>query len=140
MSRLIPALLAVGATLLTAGVAVAAPKAAASAEKVCVAGVGKPVCCKAYVANHCMYVSCCEVGNHGFFKQTACAKCEANRAARATDCGDKSACSPDAAVAGTGNGAFFGGVTPVSGGSFPTSRTRRTPSAKSARRAAAATE
>ena len=63
-----------------AGAAAAAPKEGAKAEQPCPAGVGKAVCCKASVANHCMYVSCCEQGNAGFFTKAHCATCDKHHA------------------------------------------------------------
>jgi hypothetical protein len=44
----------------------------AAAGSTCEAGIGKPVCCKAMVADHCGYVSCCEVGNAAFHTAKAC--------------------------------------------------------------------
>jgi len=68
-------LAAAAACALTVG-AWAAPK---EADKTCEAGKGKAVCCKASVANHCGYVSCCEVGNAGFFSKKHCGTCESHR-------------------------------------------------------------
>ena len=62
------------AALCLATAAVAAPKDAAG-EKPCPAGVGKAVCCKASVADHCMYTSCCEQGNKAFFTKKGCGTC-----------------------------------------------------------------
>jgi hypothetical protein len=85
-----------------------------AAEKVCALGKGRAVCCKAYVADHCVYVACCEVGNAGFFSKTHCAACEKNAAkaspsgAAATGCG---AGAPQGYVAccEVGNAGFFKG-------------------------------
>jgi len=49
--------------------AAAAPKADGA---MCVAGVGRSVCCKAGVSDHCGHVSCCEVGNAAFFSAKSC--------------------------------------------------------------------
>jgi len=121
------AIAALTAALITAGAAVAAPQAGKKAESTCAAGVGFKVCCKAFVAHHCDYVSCCEVGNAGFHAQKACATCAkheakatptattaaAKSAAAKTD--GKSACAAGACAEGNlyvsahemGNGGFF---------------------------------
>jgi hypothetical protein len=125
MSRFFALMLAAGLALLAAGAARAAPKKAAEPMPACAAGAPKPVCCKAFVADHCIYISCCEVGNAGFFTQTECPTClgraaeraeQARRAASKPGCGEaaKAGCSGtgacgEACAAGTqaGNGAFF---------------------------------
>src|SRR5688500_5857201 len=103
---------------LAAGAAMAGPKGDSAAKATCTRGEGKAVCCKAFVADHCTYVSCCEVGNSAFFTQKECGKCvvhAAERAAKAgASCGTSATCSASksecakCAVGHTaGNGAFF---------------------------------
>jgi hypothetical protein len=104
MSRAITLLVAAGLGLFASGIAAAAPKAEKPAEKsTCRAGVGRPVCCKAYVADHCTYVSCCEVGNAGFFSQKLCPKCADHKAKAELACASKGAGTKDACASkGTG--------------------------------------
>ena len=71
--------------VMAAGGALAAEKAKTS-NGVCALGKGKQVCCKAYVADHCKYVSCCEVGNAAFYTASRCHTC----APRATACAGSS--------------------------------------------------
>ena len=105
MRLLTTALLALG----IAGAAAAAPKEAAKGEQPCPAGVGKAVCCKASVANHCMYVSCCEQGNAGFFSKAHCSACEKHQAKhQAAHKGAAHACSTAyVSCCEQGNAAFF---------------------------------
>ena len=105
MRLLTAALLALG----IAGAAAAAPKDAAKGEKPCPAGVGTAVCCKASVANHCTYVSCCEQGNAGFFNQAHCATCEKHQAkSHAAHKGAAHACTTAyVSCCEQGNAAFF---------------------------------
>jgi hypothetical protein len=116
MTRSIRACLAAAAfALFAASAAVAAPKEAAKGEeKVCAAGVGTAVCCKASVANHCGYASCCEMGNSAFFSKTSCATCrkhdnQAKAAHHKSHAG--SACGTNGYVSccEEGNGGFFKG-------------------------------
>jgi hypothetical protein len=67
---------------LALGLMSAVGAAAAPGEKgeMCVAGHGKAVCCKASVADHCGYVSCCEKGNAGFFTARHCGTCDQHKA------------------------------------------------------------
>ncbi|MBM3457689.1 MAG: hypothetical protein FJX77_04060 [Armatimonadetes bacterium] len=58
--------------LACAGAAVAAPN---SEGGVCAAGIGTQACCKAGMANHCNYASCCEVGNAAFYSASHCGQC-----------------------------------------------------------------
>jgi hypothetical protein len=75
------------------GAAAAAPaKNAAAKDEMCAAGHGKAVCCKAGVADHCGYVSCCEVGNAGFFTSKSCSTCAKHRA-EAARAAAKSCCA-----------------------------------------------
>lgn len=103
---------------LAAGAAIAGPKGDSAATATCTKGQGTAVCCKAFVANHCTYVSCCEVGNSAFFTKKECGKCAdhtAKRAAKASaSCGTSASCSASksecAKCAGgdvAGNRAFF---------------------------------
>jgi len=120
MTRSIRACLAAAAlALFAAGAASAAPKEAAKGgEKVCAAGVGTYVCCKAAVANHCGYVTCCEKGNAAFFKASGCGTCakhtaESQRAHHAA-CGlgtcESKAKSTYVSCCEEGNGGFFKGA------------------------------
>jgi len=91
--------------LVTAAGASAAPKNDGSGP-VCEAGIGKAVCCKAFVANHCPYVSCCEMGNAAFFSAKHCSLCDAHakeHSKRAT----AQTCAPGASSCEAGNRAFF---------------------------------
>jgi hypothetical protein len=89
-------------SLLTATGAAAAPTNDGSGP-VCEAGIGKVVCCKAFVANHCPYVSCCEQGNAAFFTASHCSLCDAHTMERMQR-GSTQAC---ATACEAGNGAFF---------------------------------
>ena len=101
MFRFITVSLAAAVSLFAAGIATAAPEAGkAEAKSVCTAGIGKAVCCKAFVADHCNYVSCCEAGNSAFFTAKSCAKCADHRAQHAAAHSGKTAATP--AVATTG--------------------------------------
>ena len=107
--------------------AFAAPKTAAkAAEATCEKGVGKKACCKAYVADHCTYVSCCEIGNAGFHTQKDCSKCADHRvkaashastacsaktAAGKKECASSSACAHALASCEDGNRHFFTAAT-----------------------------
>jgi hypothetical protein len=106
-------LAAVAAGLLSVA-AFAAPKSA----ETCEAGKGKPVCCKASVANHCGYVSCCEMGNAAFFSKKHCGTCESHKAHAQAACAAKAAPAAGAAACGAkttlyvscceqGNAGFF---------------------------------
>ncbi|MGV3724682.1 MAG: hypothetical protein ACO1SX_27610 [Actinomycetota bacterium] len=96
---------------LTMGGASAAPKSGAS-EGMCVAGVGRTVCCKAGVADHCGHVSCCEVGNAAFFSAKSCgaghaAKTVAHAPAAKAAKAEGHACGSASASCETGNRGFF---------------------------------
>lgn len=108
MSRLFAlsaAVLSLG--LLTATGVAAAPKNDGSGP-VCEAGIGKAVCCKAFVANHCAYVSCCEQGNAAFFTTKHCSQCDAHAMDRVKHASTSAqTCSGDSANCETGNRAFF---------------------------------
>ena len=101
MSRFLMGSLAAAALCLgSAAGAAAGEKPAGSCEK----GAGKPVCCKAYVANHCgpAAATCCEVGNAAFFTQKRCSACDSRAAAKAKHAkhgcaSGSSACSGSAA-------------------------------------------
>lgn len=87
---------------------------AAAAEGKCAAGVGKYVCCKAGVADHCGHVSCCEVGNAAFFSAKHCGSCAshksekpAHQAAAKTAKAAGHGCASSAAGCETGNRGFF---------------------------------
>lgn len=109
MSRFF-ALSAAVVSLALASAASAAPKKDGAAP-VCEAGVGKAVCCKAFVANHCAYVSCCEQGNAAFFTAKHCSLCDEHTMERALRASG-STCSADAASCETGNRAFFSAAAP----------------------------
>lgn len=103
-------LIVAAAVLALANVAFAAPS---TGSAVCEAGQGKAVCCKAGVANHCTYVSCCEVGNAGFHSAASCGTCAHNHSvamAKAMSAGCAK-CGATAATAAltceTGNAGFF---------------------------------
>ena len=106
--------MALAALVLSVTAASASPDA--KSGEVCVLGKGKAVCCKTFKPNHDVYVSCCEVGNRGFFTATECVGCpmqkELNSAPPAAACGAKASVSC-AAGAGhacdseTGNRGFF---------------------------------
>jgi hypothetical protein len=82
MSRFVKAFFAAaGLSLFAVGFASAAPKDAPAAGA-CEKATGKAVCCKASVADHCTYVSCCEVGNQGFFSKSSCGACAKGTAAK----------------------------------------------------------
>ena len=111
------ALAAFSLALLAASGAVAAPKQAV-VNAGCSGGIGTTVCCKAFVAHHCDYVSCCEKGNAMFFSSTHCHQCDENVAEKAVlACATKSAaaggsaaasaCAPGEASCETGNRMFF---------------------------------
>ena len=108
MSRLFAlsaAVLSLG--LLTATGVAAAPKNDGSGP-VCEAGIGKAVCCKTFVANHCAYVSCCEQGNAAFFSAKHCSLCDAHAVERVKRASaNTQACTGDSASCETGNRAFF---------------------------------
>lgn len=68
MLRSAKIVLSLGAALIVAGVAHAAPKEAAADGKVCQAGVGKPYVMPMFANGKA--VSQCEVGNAGFFSKS----------------------------------------------------------------------
>lgn len=99
-------------SVLAMGAAAAAPKGDAP-NAGCVAGVGRTVCCKAGVADHCGHVSCCEVGNAAFFSAKSCgmhhsAKTVAHAPATAkTEKAAGHGCGSESASCETGNRGFF---------------------------------
>lgn len=102
---------ALALSVVAAGSAAAAPKASGS-ESTCTAGVGKYVCCKAGVADHCGHVSCCEVGNAAFFTKKSCSSCASHKTKQAAHHSapakaSGSACSASAASCEVGNRRFF---------------------------------
>jgi hypothetical protein len=113
--------LSLAAAVVLCSFVMAAPKAG-KVESTCERGVGKKACCKAFVADHCMYVSCCEVGNAAFYNQTLCHNCEnhkanvavaaaaacsAKTASGTKECSSGSACAVSTASAEDGNRRFF---------------------------------
>jgi hypothetical protein len=99
--------------LLSATGAVAAPKNDGTGP-VCEAGIGKAVCCKTFVANHCPYVSCCEKGNAAFFTAKHCSLCDAHVMDHAKHASAQ-ACSPGASGCEAGNSAFFSAANSMYG-------------------------
>ncbi len=87
-----------GFSLMMAGVlAVSAFADAKPAAQTCTLGQGRPVCCKAYVADHCGPVTCCEVGNALFHSGSRCQTCIDHAdtvALAAKSCASASACAP----------------------------------------------
>jgi hypothetical protein len=128
MHRVFSLLSTFALALLAASSVAAAPKAGPVNEG-CSGGIGRPVCCKAFVADHCGYTSCCEKGNAAFFSSTHCGKCEEHAAEKAMACSAKASsakssttktaaagacaaqtCAPGDASCEVGNRMFFTGA------------------------------
>lgn len=82
MLRSVKIALSLGAALIVAGVANAAPKESAADGKVCQAGVGKPYVMPMFANGKA--VSQCEVGNAGFFSKSCAQPSKAALASAST--------------------------------------------------------
>jgi hypothetical protein len=121
MHRALTTAFAAFALALIAASGAAAAQKTAVVNAGCSGGIGQPVCCKAFVANHCGYVSCCEKGNAAFYSATHCGRCDEHASEKAAvACAAKPAASAAAGAAHgcatvstsceVGNRMFFSGA------------------------------